>query len=78
MFFKSFCKVAFGIPRPRGMKIPTPKIGSLPTPGNPVHDLKGLTGARATTPFSNPVNKFGTTARKGLVSRTSSIRGIKI
>lgn len=40
--------------------------------------LGSVTGKPDIKPFGRPINQFGTTARKGLVSRTAAIRGSKI
>lgn len=66
------------LPGPMGgmknMSKPT-RITPSMLPGNPVNGLRGLTGAPAQMPFQRAMNRFGTTARKGLVSRTAASRG---
>lgn len=77
MFTKNFLKTAMTLKKAPLASSKPLRVTPTIKPGNPVFGLKGLTGAGSAT-FNNPVNRFGTTARKGLVSRTSAVRGIKI
>lgn len=79
MFVESFTKIADLMPpkMPQASAMPKRVTPSV-MPGNPIKGLRGLTGAPAMLPFGRPINRFGTTARKGLVSRTAAIRGVRI
>lgn len=59
------------------MAVPT-RVTPTMSPGNPVHGLKGLTGATAQAPFAQALGTFGRQSKKGIVSRTGALRGIKI
>jgi hypothetical protein len=85
MFTAGFSKIAAGLKLP-GTKLPGPVGGmkalSKPTritptmrPGNPVFGQQGMTGTPAQAPFARIQTNFGTSPRKGLVSRTAVSRG---
>lgn len=70
----SFKKVANLMPpkMPQASAKPA-RITPTTPPNNPVFGM-----GQKKQPFGAPLNRFGTTARKGLVSRTAAIKGIKI
>ena len=66
-FLPALEKAAGGhLPGPRGgfKPVSTPtRVTPTTRPGNPVHGLRGLTGAPAMLPFGAPLRRFGSTSR---------------